>query len=163
MTDDGFREFVELRYGDLLRTTYLLTGSRHAGGRPGELLLARRGCAALLATDASPDPPRQTVPGHRSTTRPPSGRPHLVAVSVPGETRGVLVLGPESAARAELLDGKGRAIASGSLEAGVSGVRVDPRQVTKLNVLDRDGRILRTEATPSLGPTLGQLGRARAR
>ncbi|MFF5075182.1 hypothetical protein ACFY2R_29330 [Micromonospora olivasterospora] len=82
---------------------------------------------------------------------------------MPGETRGVLVLGPESAARAELLDGKGRAIASGSLEAGVSGVRVDPRQVTKLNVLDRDGRILRTEATPSLGPTLGQLGRARAR
>ncbi|NBE80147.1 sigma factor [Micromonospora rubida] len=30
MTDDGFREFVELRYADLLRTAYLLTGSRHA-------------------------------------------------------------------------------------------------------------------------------------
>ncbi|MEO3777748.1 SigE family RNA polymerase sigma factor [Micromonospora sp. B11E3] len=29
-TDDGFREFVEIRYGDLLRTAYLLTGSRHA-------------------------------------------------------------------------------------------------------------------------------------
>ncbi|MGI5214145.1 SigE family RNA polymerase sigma factor [Plantactinospora sp. CA-290183] len=28
--DDGFREFVEVRYGDLLRTAYLLTGSRHA-------------------------------------------------------------------------------------------------------------------------------------
>lgn len=27
---DGFREFVELRYGDLLRTAFLLTGSTHA-------------------------------------------------------------------------------------------------------------------------------------
>ncbi|MFF5214543.1 SigE family RNA polymerase sigma factor [Micromonospora sp. NPDC000442] len=30
MTDDGFREFVEIRYTDLIRTAYLLTGSRHA-------------------------------------------------------------------------------------------------------------------------------------
>ncbi|MEU4643740.1 SigE family RNA polymerase sigma factor [Micromonospora sp. NPDC023814] len=30
MADDGFREFVEIRYADLLRTAYLLTGSRHA-------------------------------------------------------------------------------------------------------------------------------------
>ncbi|MEU9509747.1 SigE family RNA polymerase sigma factor [Micromonospora sp. NPDC048170] len=30
MTDDGFREFVEIRYTDLMRTAYLLTGSRHA-------------------------------------------------------------------------------------------------------------------------------------
>ncbi|GIJ79128.1 RNA polymerase sigma-70 factor, sigma-E family [Micromonospora phaseoli] len=30
MTDDGFREFVEVRYADLIRTAYLLTGSRHA-------------------------------------------------------------------------------------------------------------------------------------
>ncbi|WP_405097201.1 SigE family RNA polymerase sigma factor [Micromonospora sp. NBC_01412] len=30
VTDDGFREFVEIRYADLLRTAYLLTGSRHA-------------------------------------------------------------------------------------------------------------------------------------
>jgi RNA polymerase sigma-70 factor (sigma-E family) len=28
--DDGFREFVEIRYGDLLRTAYLLTGTRDA-------------------------------------------------------------------------------------------------------------------------------------
>jgi RNA polymerase sigma-70 factor (sigma-E family) len=27
--DDGFREFVDLRYGDLLRIAYLLTGSAH--------------------------------------------------------------------------------------------------------------------------------------
>jgi RNA polymerase sigma-70 factor (sigma-E family) len=27
---DGFREFFELRYGELLRTAYLLTGSSHA-------------------------------------------------------------------------------------------------------------------------------------
>ncbi len=30
VTDDGFREFVEIRYADLIRTAYLLTGSRHA-------------------------------------------------------------------------------------------------------------------------------------
>ncbi|GAA2363872.1 hypothetical protein GCM10010432_20130 [Catellatospora methionotrophica] len=30
MAEDGFREFVQLRYGDLLRTAYLLTGSTHA-------------------------------------------------------------------------------------------------------------------------------------
>lgn len=30
MTNDGFREFVEIRYADLIRTAYLLTGSRHA-------------------------------------------------------------------------------------------------------------------------------------
>jgi RNA polymerase sigma-70 factor (sigma-E family) len=30
VSDDGFREFVEVRYGDLLRTAYLLTGSRDA-------------------------------------------------------------------------------------------------------------------------------------
>ncbi|MGC4877929.1 SigE family RNA polymerase sigma factor [Micromonospora sp. DT43] len=30
VTDDGFREFVEIRYADLMRTAYLLTGSRHA-------------------------------------------------------------------------------------------------------------------------------------
>ncbi|MGN9768762.1 SigE family RNA polymerase sigma factor [Micromonospora sp. SD12] len=30
VTDDGFRAFVEIRYADLLRTAYLLTGSRHA-------------------------------------------------------------------------------------------------------------------------------------
>lgn len=30
MTDDGFRQFVELRYRDLLRTAYLLTGTTHA-------------------------------------------------------------------------------------------------------------------------------------
>ncbi|MBV1848755.1 SigE family RNA polymerase sigma factor [Catellatospora tritici] len=30
MAEDEFREFVRLRYGDLLRTAYLLTGSLHA-------------------------------------------------------------------------------------------------------------------------------------
>ncbi|MEE6262223.1 SigE family RNA polymerase sigma factor [Plantactinospora sonchi] len=30
MAEDGFREFVEVRYTDLLRTAYLLTGSEHA-------------------------------------------------------------------------------------------------------------------------------------
>lgn len=30
MTDDGFREFVETRYGELLRTAFLLTGTHHA-------------------------------------------------------------------------------------------------------------------------------------
>jgi RNA polymerase sigma-70 factor (sigma-E family) len=30
MAEEGFREFVQLRYGELLRTAYLLTGSTHA-------------------------------------------------------------------------------------------------------------------------------------
>ncbi|WP_191844310.1 SigE family RNA polymerase sigma factor [Catellatospora chokoriensis] len=30
MAEEGFREFVQLRYGALLRTAYLLTGSTHA-------------------------------------------------------------------------------------------------------------------------------------
>ncbi|WP_117208364.1 SigE family RNA polymerase sigma factor [Allorhizocola rhizosphaerae] len=30
MTDEGFREFVETRYGELLRTAFLLTGTHHA-------------------------------------------------------------------------------------------------------------------------------------
>lgn len=30
MTDDGFRQFVEARYGELLRTAFLLTGTQHA-------------------------------------------------------------------------------------------------------------------------------------
>ena len=30
MNDDNFREFVQTRYTDLLRTAYLLTGARHA-------------------------------------------------------------------------------------------------------------------------------------
>ena len=29
VVDDGFREFVETRYGELLRVAYLLTGSEH--------------------------------------------------------------------------------------------------------------------------------------
>ncbi|NBE80146.1 hypothetical protein GVV04_03850 [Micromonospora sp. NEAU-HG-1] len=70
----------------------------------------------------------------------------------------MLVVGPESAVRAELLDGKGRTIASGRLEAGVGAIRVDPRQVTRVRILDRDGRVLRTEATPSLSAGSDQLG-----
>ncbi|WP_405097199.1 hypothetical protein [Micromonospora sp. NBC_01412] len=115
------------------------------------------GCAALLATDA--DPPRQ--PESASSVDYISvamGQPDLVAVQVVGATRGVLVVGPESAVRAELLDGEGRTIASGRLEAGAGAIRADPRQVTKIKILDRDGRILRTEATPSLSAGFDQLG-----
>jgi len=30
VTEDGFRQFVEARYGELLRTAFLLTGTQHA-------------------------------------------------------------------------------------------------------------------------------------
>lgn len=30
MSDDGFEDFVSVRYGELLRTAYLLTGAQHA-------------------------------------------------------------------------------------------------------------------------------------
>ncbi|MFI0793811.1 hypothetical protein ACH4OY_14125 [Micromonospora rubida] len=111
------------------------------------------GCAALLVADV--DPPRRPEPAYQKSA---AGQPDLVAVQVPGETRGVLVVGPESAVRAELLDAKGRTIASGRLEAGAGAIRADPRQVSKIKILDRDGRILRTEATPSLSTGFDQLG-----
>ncbi|MFG3420288.1 hypothetical protein ACIBTZ_01870 [Micromonospora sp. NPDC049460] len=114
------------------------------------------GCAALLMTDT--DQPQHAESGAPVTYRTATGLPDLVAVQVPGETGGVLVVGPESAVRAELLDGRGRTIASGRLEAGAGTIRVDPRQVATVNILDTSGRVLRTAATPALGADIGQLG-----
>lgn len=112
------------------------------------------GCAALLKTEAKA-PPRMdsgSPPDYWVAT----GSPALAVVKVPGETGGVLVVGPEPAVRVELLDGKGRTIASGRLETGVGAVRVDPRKVTKVKIFDRVGRLLRTEATPRLDVNLGE-------
>ncbi|MER6756873.1 hypothetical protein AB0I85_29535 [Micromonospora echinofusca] len=112
------------------------------------------GCAALLKTEAKA-PPRMdsgSPPDYWIAT----GSPALAVVQVPGETGGVLVAGPEPAVRVELLDGKGRTIASGRLETGVGAVRVDPRKVTKVKIFDREGRLLRTEATPRLDVNLGE-------
>ncbi|GIJ30371.1 hypothetical protein Vqi01_55330 [Micromonospora qiuiae] len=113
------------------------------------------GCATVLKTEA---PAPQPEPGPPADYQTATGSPDLVVVQTPGETGGVLVVGPESAARVELLDGKERTIATGQLDAGVGALRVDPRQVVKVKVFDTDGRLLRTEATPSLRAGSGQLG-----
>ncbi|MFI1195222.1 hypothetical protein ACH4T9_18435 [Micromonospora sp. NPDC020750] len=115
------------------------------------------GCAALLMANAdSPRQPGSAPPVDYVTVA--TGQPDLIAVQVRGATPGVLVVGPESAVRAELLDGTGRTIASGRLEAGAGAIRADPRQVSRIKILDRDGRILRTEATPSLSAGSSQIG-----
>jgi hypothetical protein len=118
------------------------------------------GCAALLRTGTGPRPP-QPESGAPVDHWTATGSPDLVAVRVPGEAGGVLVVGPKSAVRVDLLDGKGRTVARGQLDAGAGATRVAPDQVarvTKVNVFDRDGRLLRTAATPGLGADFGQLG-----
>ncbi len=115
------------------------------------------GCAALLKTEAG-SPPQQPESGSPAGYQTATGSPDLVVVQTPGETGGVLVVGPEAAARVELLDGKERTIASGQLDTGAGTVRVDPRQVVKVKVFDTDGRLLRTAATPSLDADFSQLG-----
>ncbi|MGN9768761.1 hypothetical protein ACTMS2_26780 [Micromonospora sp. SD12] len=127
-------------------------------GAPAAVLVsscsADAGCAALLKTEAGPPPePESGSPGdYRIAT----GSPDLAVVQVPGETVGVLVVGPESAVQVELVDRKNRTIASGRLDAGAGAVRIDPRQVVTVRVFDKDGRLLRTEATPNLGANFSQ-------
>ncbi|SCF18329.1 hypothetical protein GA0070558_14031 [Micromonospora haikouensis] len=114
------------------------------------------GCAALLKIAAGPQPPREaSAPtGYRTAV----GRPDLTVVPVPGETAGVLVVGPETATRVELLDKSGRTIADGQLAAGAGALRVDPRQVVGAKVFDAAGRLLLTGATPNLGTSSDQFG-----
>ncbi|MGC4877930.1 hypothetical protein ACLQ26_16935 [Micromonospora sp. DT43] len=127
-------------------------------GAPAAVLVnscsADGGCAALLKTEAAPPP--QPGSGSPSDYWPATGSPDLVVVQVPREAGGVLVVGPESAVRVELLDGKERVIASGRLDAGTVAVRVDPRRVVKAKVFDKDGRLLRVEATPGLGANFSE-------
>ncbi|MEU9509748.1 hypothetical protein AB0D32_26095 [Micromonospora sp. NPDC048170] len=127
-------------------------------GAPAAVLVnscsADAGCAALLKTEAGP--PSQPESGSPTDYWTATGRPDLVVVQVPGETGGVLVFGPESAVHVELLDRKGRKIASGRFDAGAGAVRIDPRQVVEVQVFDTDRRLLRTGATPNLGADFSQ-------
>ncbi|MGW4502396.1 hypothetical protein ACWENR_27795 [Micromonospora sp. NPDC004336] len=115
---------------------------------------ADAGCAVLLKTEAGAVP--RSEPGAPTDSLAVAGDPDLVVVPVPGEAAGVLAVGPEPAARVELLDARGRTIASGRLDDGVGAVRVDPRRVAQAKVLDGDGRTLRAGATPGLGAGLGE-------
>ncbi|MFJ8578399.1 hypothetical protein [Micromonospora sp. NPDC093277] len=128
-------------------------------GAPAAVLVsscsADAGCAALLKTEAGPPQPGSGSPSDYWTA---TGSPDLIVVRVPGETGGVLVIGPASAARVELLDGKERTIASGRLNTGAGAIRVDPRQVAKVKVFNKNGRPLRTETTPGLSANFSELG-----
>ncbi|SCL67453.1 hypothetical protein GA0070606_4556 [Micromonospora citrea] len=115
---------------------------------------ADEGCALLLKTRAGTLP--RSEPGSPTDSSAVAGSPDLLVVPVPGEAAGVLVVGPEPAARVELFDGKGRTIASGRLDNGAGAVRVDPRRVAQAKVFDKGGRPLRTGATPGLDGGLGE-------
>ncbi|MFC7547293.1 hypothetical protein [Plantactinospora sp. GCM10030261] len=97
------------------------------------------GCAGLLDTKTDrPGPDDRSGPIPHSTT---IGRPDLLVLRLPGETGGVLIAGPERAVRAELLDGKGRTVTSGLLDAGVGAIRVaKPGEVARVKLLDGQGR-----------------------
>ncbi|GAB3845119.1 hypothetical protein GCM10029963_22990 [Micromonospora andamanensis] len=106
------------------------------------------GCAALLKADAralartdSAAPPNQ---------RTGLGSVDLVAVPLPGETTGVLVAGPKSAARAELVDARGSTLTDGALTDGIGIFKIDHRKVAEVKVLDSAGQPLLTAATPHL-------------
>ncbi|MBX7268121.1 hypothetical protein KIF24_20155 [Micromonospora sp. Llam7] len=114
------------------------------------------GCAGLLKAEtvgrAGPESPHVAA-DHRIGT----GTPDVIAVPVPGEVAGVLVAGPESAVRAELLDRSGKTVASGPLTGGVTAFRVDHRQVSRVRVFDTDDRLLHDVATPRLAADSGEL------
>ncbi|MFV2103395.1 hypothetical protein [Micromonospora sp. LOL_024] len=114
------------------------------------------GCAGLLKmeTVGRADPESAHLASdHRTGT----GTPGLIAVPVPGEAAGVLVAGPESAVRAELLDRTGRTVADGPLADGVAAFRIDHRQVSRVRVFDNDDRLLRDVATPRLAADAAEL------
>ncbi|MEV4711219.1 hypothetical protein [Micromonospora sp. NPDC049374] len=105
------------------------------------------GCAALLKADAralaSSD---QAVPPDRTGI----GSAVLVAVPLPGETAGVLVAGPESAKRAELIDARGSTLAEGPLTDGIGVFEIDHRKVAGVKVFDSADQLLLSTATPHL-------------
>ncbi|MGC4807101.1 hypothetical protein [Micromonospora sp. DT233] len=162
---DGARELRELMAGQGLvgSAPQVVWGGRLPGwmaGAPAAVLVrscsTAGGCAVLLETEAeTSSQPGAVATDHRAAT----GSPDLAVVRVPGETGGVLVVGPEAAVRVELLDALAGTVATGRLDAGAGTLRVDPRQVSTVRLFDRDGRLLRSAATPNLGGSYsGQLG-----
>ncbi|GIJ22458.1 hypothetical protein [Micromonospora lutea] len=106
------------------------------------------GCAVLLKADvAALTRSEFAVLNDRRTA---VGSAEFVAVPLPGETAGVLVAGPRTGARAELVDARGSTVADGPLAAGTGVLQVDHRKVAKVRVLDSDGQLLLTAATSHL-------------
>ncbi|GIJ09668.1 hypothetical protein ACFFMR_03240 [Micromonospora andamanensis] len=106
------------------------------------------GCAALLKADA------RVLAGPESAVltfdRTGIGSSDLVAVPLPAGTTGVLVAGPTSAARAELVDARGSTLTDGTLTNGIGIFEIDHRKVAKVRILDSADQPLLTAATPHL-------------
>ncbi|MBQ1024061.1 hypothetical protein [Micromonospora sp. C95] len=106
------------------------------------------GCAALLKADA------RALDGWESSVvtldRTGIGSADLIAVPLPGQTAGVLVAGPESADRAELVDARGSTVTEGPLTDGIGVFEVDNRRVAEVRVLDGANQPMLTAATPRL-------------
>ncbi|MDG4798832.1 hypothetical protein [Micromonospora sp. WMMD1082] len=114
------------------------------------------GCAALLKTDAVRL--LRTDSGTLIDYRTGIGTFDLVAVPLPGEAAGVLVSGPESAVRAELVDAGGTTVAEGPLTDGVGVFEIDHRKVSRVTIFDSEDSALRTGATPHLTADVHDLG-----
>ncbi|WBB89481.1 hypothetical protein [Verrucosispora sp. WMMC514] len=113
------------------------------------------GCAALLKADARALARSHPAipPDHRTGI----GSAALVAVPLPGETAGVLVAGPESAARTELVDARGSTMTDGPLNDGIGVFKIDHRKVAGVKVFDSADQPLLTAATPHLTEDTHQL------
>ncbi|GIJ79127.1 hypothetical protein SAMN05443287_101576 [Micromonospora phaseoli] len=151
------RELRDMLYGDGLTGStpqVLWTGRLPArvADAPAAVLVrscsADGGCAALLKADA------RALAGPESAVltfdRTGIGSADLVAVPLAGQTAGVLVAGPESATRAELIDARGSTVTDGPLTGGIGFFEVDSRTIAGVRVLDSADQPLLTAATPHL-------------
>lgn len=113
------------------------------------------GCAALLKADARAlAPAGSAVPEDQRTGL---GSTDVVAVPLPGDTAGLLVAGPTSAARAELVDAQGTTVTGGPLTDGTGVFETDTRRIAQVRVVDSAGGLLHTLATPRLATNNRQL------
>ncbi|MCZ7419980.1 hypothetical protein O7605_10660 [Verrucosispora sp. WMMA2121] len=121
-------------------------------GAPAAVLVrscsADGGCAAMLKADV------RALPRSESAVlldrRTGVGSSDIVVVPLPGETAGLLVAGPESATRAELVDARGSTVTDGPLINGLGVFAVDNRKVAGLKVFDGADQLLLSTATPRL-------------
>lgn len=106
------------------------------------------GCAALLRVG-----PGGTDDGSvRWTSIPAVGTRDLVVTGMPNDERGMLVVGPKSAVRAELLGAGDRVLADGPLADGVGRLAADHGEIKMIRVYDAAGTLLASlPAAPRLG------------
>ncbi|MEE6262222.1 hypothetical protein [Plantactinospora sonchi] len=114
------------------------------------------GCAALLQVGMgrfeppSPADEAQTVRYSRWLTA--VGRPDLVVAPIPTDPDGVLVVGPDSATRVELVGDGNRVVAEGPLKDGVGRLEPGEEKVRTIRVYDASDRLVTSmPARPEFG------------